>query len=584
MNRDSGGDTLLRMGTRNGWSAWAAVAASLWVVACGESTDNDDGAAAGGSTSADGSARPGGSTRGSVAGDPVAPPPPSCESAAGGAHGDVQVPTLRQTLRGSWDENWLASPALVDLDADGRLDIVAPRHSVLYAYSGDGRLMWQTAWGHSASDSPEHGSVRMWPSAAVGDFDGDGDVEIAVAAGLDDAGNVAVYDATGELMNGWPQTFGDTELRSIAVADVDGDGVQEVLVHKQAEGPTTNVYELDGTTSPGWPQIGDACTPPGGGDCMDFGGFNQNIGAGDLDGDGVMDVIATYDVIGFGVWSGDGAPFPAADGFAAPWLTMVPAYHDLELSQQGWGTGDRSEFTYAPPVIADIDGDGDHEIVLGGDHEHSASTDNQGVALWVLNHDLTRPAGWEKPKENGPGLLYHASGHNIVPPFPAPAVGDLDGERGLEIVFPAYDGLMHAYRSGGEEMWTYAFASSEGFVGASEALIVDLNGDGSPEIVFATYSEGEPREPATPAHLVVLDAGGNELHRVELALRGSMAAPSVADLDGDGQLDLVISLKDSLGGGDGGVQIWDLPGSSDNCVLWGTGRGNWLRQGYVPAE
>ena len=25
---------------------------------------------------------------------------------------------------------------------------------------------------------------------------------------------------------------------------------------------------------------------------------------------------------------------------------------------QGWGTGDRSEFTYSPPVIADIDGDG----------------------------------------------------------------------------------------------------------------------------------------------------------------------------------------------------------------------------------
>jgi hypothetical protein len=111
-----------------------------------------------------------------------------------------------------------------------------------------------------------------------------------------------------------------------------------------------------------------------------------------------------------------------------------------------------------------------------------------------------------------------------------------------------------------------------------------LNGDGSPEIVFTTYSEGEPRQPVAPGHLIVLDAGGNELHQVELALRGSMAAPSVADLDGDGQLELVVSLKDALGGDEGGVQIWELPGSSDNCVLWGTGRGNWLRQGYVPAE
>ncbi|MBT8491564.1 MAG: VCBS repeat-containing protein, partial [Deltaproteobacteria bacterium] len=70
-------------------------------------------------------------------------------------------------------------------------------------------------------------------------------------------------------------------------------------------------------------------------------------------------------------------------------------------------------------------------------------------------------------------------------------------------------------------------------------------------------------------------------HKLELFGRGSMAAPSIADLDGDGQLELVISLKDSLGGGDGGVQIWDLPGSGTGCALWATGRGNSLRQGYV---
>lgn len=60
-----------------------------------------------------------------------------------------------------------------------------------------------------------------------------------------------------------------------------------------------------------------------------------------------------------------------------------------------------------------------------------------------------------------------------------------------------------------------------------------------------------------------------------------MAAPSIADLDGDGQPELVISLKDSLGAGQGGVQIWDLPGASNNCLLWPTGRGSWLRQGYA---
>ncbi len=509
------------------------------------------------------------------------PPPPSCNPAASGRSGDVQAPVLRSTLPGSWDENWFASPALVDVDGDELLDIVAPRHSVLYVYRGDGTPLWQTAWASSASNSPEHGSVRMWPSAAVGDFDGNGDVEIAVSAHPDGAGyNVAVYDHQGELLPGWPQAFGSNEVRSIAAADVDGDGAVEILVTKQADGPATNVFELDGSTAAGWPQVGECQAPAG--DCIDYGGFNQNIGAGDLDGDGTLDVISTYDAIGFGVWKGDGTNFPTDPAFADSWITGVEAYHDLALSQQGWGTGDRSEFTYSPPVIADIDADGESEIVLAGDHEHSQSTENQGITTWVLNHDMTRPAGWETPKDSNPPLLYDEVGANIVMTMPAPSVADLDGEPGLEILVPGYDGLFHAYRSDGSVLFTYPFGQADPFVGASEALIVDLNGDGVPEILFTTYSSGEPREPETPAHLIVLDATGQELQRVELFGRGSMAAPSVADLDGDGQLELVVSLKDSLGGSDGGVQIWDLPGSSSNCVLWGTGRGGLLRQGYVP--
>jgi hypothetical protein len=565
----------------------SALALGFGVTSLGCSSDDQpsDSSAAGTQGAADGGGGGSSSSDGTGGGSPITPPPASCDPDPAGSSGPVQAPTLRATLPGSWDENWLASPALVDVDGDDAPDIVAPRHSVLYVYAGDGTPLWQTAWAHSASDSPEHGDVRMWPSAAVGDFDGDGDTEIAVSAHPDDNGySVAVYDHLGELMPGWPQAFGDTEVRSIAVADVDGDGQQEILINKQADGPATNVFELDGSTHPGWPQVNEACNPPEPAEpCWDYGGFNQNIGAGDLDGDGVLDVISTYDAIGFGVWHGDGTPFPTHESFTDRVITAVEAYHDLALSQQGWGTGDRSEFTYSPPVIADVNADGDMEIVLAGDHEHSSDTTNQGISVWVLNEDLTRPTGWETPKDSGPPLVYESVGNNIVPTFPAPSVADLDATPGLEIVVPAYDGLLYAYRSDGSVMWTYQFSfTASPYTGASEALIADLNRDGSPEIVFTTYSSGEPREPDTPAHLVVLDAGGNELHRVELSGRGSMAAPSVANLDGDAELELVISLKDSLGGSDGGVQIWDLPGSADHCVLWGTGRGGALRQGYVP--
>ncbi|MBI5533363.1 MAG: VCBS repeat-containing protein [Deltaproteobacteria bacterium] len=515
----------------------------------------------------------------------------ACAPATGGSPGPVAAPTLRDTLPGSWDENWLASPAVADLDHDGKMEIIAARHSVLYVYNADGTLKWQTAWANSASTSPEHGDTRMWASAVVGNFDADPELEIAVGADADSGSksNVAVYDHKGELMPGWPAHFGGSdEVRSITAGDLDGNGTFEIVVNKTSEGPTTAVYELDGKMRAGWPQINHAiCDPPAPAEaCWDFGGYNQNIGVGDVDKDGFLDVISSYDAIGFGVFDRDGKPFPTEASFSDRVITSVEAYHDQALSKQGWGTGDRSEFSYSPPIIADIDANGDLEYVLVGDHEHSQSTDNKGVTFWVLNHDMTRPAGWESPKDTGMPLVNDNKGSNIVPTQPSPSVGNINADPGLEILAPAYDGNLYAFDSKGAQLWKYAFATvASPYTGASEALIADLNGDGVPEIVFATYSSGEPKKPETPAHLIILNNNGVELVKVELFARGSMAPPTIADLDGDGDLELIVSLKDSLGSGKGGVQIWDIPNSSTNCLIWQTGRGNFLRQGYViPAK
>ena len=507
-----------------------------------------------------------------------------CAPLPGGSTGPVQAPVLRQTLPASWDENWLASPAVADLDNDGSPEIIAARHSVLYVWDSTGALVWRAAWNHNASDPEDHGGSRMWASPVVGDFDNDGDLEIAVGSDADSESNVnvAVYDHTGELLPGWPQHFGGSdEVRSITAGDLDGDGTAEIVVNKTSEGPTTAVYNLNGSMRSGWPQVTSSCDPPAPAEpCWDFGGYNQNIGLADMDGDGFLDVISAYDAIGFGIFHGDGRPFPTHESFTDRVITAVEAYHDLALSQQGWGTGDRSEFTYSPPALADVDGDGDLEVVLVGDHEHSTSTANQGVTFWVINHDMTRPAGWEWPKDTGMPLHDGSLGQNIVPTRPSPSIGNINEDAGLEIIAPAYDGKLYAFSHDGTELWAYTFGTqSHPYIGAGEALIADLNGDGIPEVLFTTFSSGEPREPDTPAHLVILNNNGAELHKIEIFGRGSMAAPTLADIDGDDQPELIISLKDTLGGGDGGVQIWDLPGAAPNCLQWPTGRGNLLRQG-----
>lgn len=50
-------------------------------------------------------------------------------------------------------------------------------------------------------------------------------------------------------------------------------------------------------------------------------------------------------------------------------------------------------------------------------------------------------------------------------------------------------------------------------------------------------------------------------------------------VDGDGDLDIVVSLnaEDRVRS----VEIYEVAGSADNCLLWPTGRGNLLRDGFV---
>ena len=52
-------------------------------------------------------------------------------------------------------------------------------------------------------------------------------------------------------------------------------------------------------------------------------------------------------------------------------------------------------------------------------------------------------------------------------------------------------------------------------------------------------------------------------------------------VEGDGPLEIIVSLKD----GEDRVrqlQVYTVPGSGGDCLLWPTGRGSYLRDGFVP--
>src|SRR5262249_11451543 len=157
-------------------------------------------------------------------------------------------------------------------------------------------------------------------------------------------------------------------------------------------------------------------------------------------------------------------------------------------------------------------------------------------------------------------------------------IANLIGDPKPEIVATLNDGYVYAYASDGSLVWKYNALNGKDHAFLSEPVIADLNDDGRPEVIFGTYSLE-----ANGGHLIILDNTGSQLFDVELPNQGMNgngigipAAPTVGDLDGDGQLEIAVLTFDH------GVDVFTVPGSKTQCMPWPTGRGNYLRNGQGP--
>lgn len=175
------------------------------------------------------------------------------------------------------DTSW-SSPALADLDGDGKKEIVvgwdcdgAPGQACAPNWGG-----WVGAFRADGTRVPGWprfipGQV-VWSSPAVTDLDGDGKPDIVVGTGNMDASmwdggkhpmrgtQVFAFHTDGSPLAGWPVTVGRNVTSSPAVGDVDGDGKPEVAF--VAEDGFLYVYRANGTLL--WRRCGgnDSTLPP----------------------------------------------------------------------------------------------------------------------------------------------------------------------------------------------------------------------------------------------------------------------------------------------------------------------------------
>jgi hypothetical protein len=494
----------------------------------------------------------------------------------------VQAPVLKWQRGGcsssGCQTGWYASPAIADLDADGAPEVIWAAYDLVALNGADGSLKWRAA-----------NTQRVWPAIAVGDLNGDGSLEIVTGR----SGNqVVAYSATGQVL--WtrnPFSSGH-EVRTLALSDLDSDGTLEVIVGRAGSGDTLqlNVFQASGTVRQGWPARRSG--EPGYG----WGMYNQNIAVGDIDGDGDQELIGPTDTHYITALDDAGNQLPANSIYnnytprgPKVW-SQVGVHVDHAVDLRGYancGTEHRPNFANAAPVIDDLDADGAREIIVLGDVYNCAIEDGPAgdlyVIPWILKADRSRwksaQFDWTVLPAPAPNARPLSEDYSVIENNVHNAVtADLDGDGVKEILYPSYDGRLHAYWLDKTQHGAWPFkVPGTGIRFAAEPTVADLDGDGKAEVIFTSWPQ---KAGNSVGQLHILNDQGVQLHAVNLPAafpagqyNGGLAAPTLANIDGDADLEAVIGTVKS------GAVAFDLPGTANAQVRWGTARGSQLRAG-----
>ncbi len=375
----------------------------------------------------------------------------------------------------------------------------------------------------------------------------------------------------------WKVPLGSTSFGGSAIADADGDGRPDIAFGTYFGDSKVRVLRGHDGSELWHYDAGKAC-------------LDASCRFVDLDGDSKPELVipvSNYSrVLAF-----DGAAgtlkwtcqFPAPECIdTPPWIGELDGHvqiavgtfrGNVHLINAADGTLGRT-LHVAPgavqscPVIMDVNADGAADIIAAnfkGDHRLHCVSGKDGSELWSV--------------QTG-SHMYHG-----------PAVADLDGDGALDLAFDSYDGKVYACRaSDGKLLWK-ASPGDQYFM--APATIVDADADGSPDVIVTsdriTALRGRdgsviwsvPANPGSPtgevsrgvavadldgdgapdlAYLtatglfrVLRASDGAAVYELDVAKatgtasRSGAHGPAIADLNGDGTLDVFLVIGEPAG-------------------------------------
>lgn len=451
------------------------------------------------------------------------------------------------------------APVVADLDGDGAVEVAAADlGGHVTVWSRDGRQVARMSIDRRFSDpvaTDEHNRLKpgIFAQVAAGDLDGDGDLELVVAA-LDR--HVYSWHHDGAPVAGFPVLLVDPErvesvdpqthrvrwkgkvdqggelVATPAVGDLDGDGRAEIVVGAQEQYPDP-VAVVPGIGLPG---------------------VSGNTRSYAIWGDGELHPPQP---------GAPPSPNPSARAYLPGWPVSLAMVKSSVLPMIGNGVATQA-------AIGDLTGDGDPEVVLNSPAGPVYVVDRWGRSV------LGRPFGWQValPWLGAPfgSRATSDDGGIVAAAFGGVSLGRLDADAHPDIAVSTVglgrtlDQLLPGRQRGDTQLMAWSGrdgAPLPGYPARTTDLaffvtpaIVDVDGDGRAEVVAGNG-----------VNLVdAKNADGDDAPGFPKLTGGwTVGTPAVGDLDGDGRAELAVTRRDGV------------------LVVWRTGAtalDGWLRFGH----
>ncbi len=367
-------------------------------------------------------------------------------------------------------------------------------------------VLWSQDWTRTLTN------VGTFSSPRAVDLNQDNILDIVIGAGQEefkacDTAVIALDGSNGEVL--WAVPARDQIFGSAAVGDVNRDQIPDVFIG----GRGAELLAINGKSGEilweFYPE-GDSLKPAN----VGLYNFYNPQWIPDQDNDGIRDLI---------IANGGDVTAPPYDPNRPPGhLIVVSGQNGKQLARAKMP--DNKEI-YMSAVIVDLENDGQLEVIYGTGGE------TIGGNLWkcqlrdVMNEDLKHSS-----------LLAYGENKGFIGP---PVIADLNEDNILDVAINAVEGIVYAIDGKTNRfLWMRKIDDTEAY---SSLAVGDINKDGTADF-FGMYADGVWPDLRSTRPFAVNGKTG-ELAFIDSIGFYQTSSPSIADFNGDGYLDAMISVN-----------------------------------------